>query len=569
VLDYQDFVISDLVQTGTVTAEQVEGARRAAAEKRTGVLEALVESGAASGRDVAIVRAMVCECPYVDVEHYVIDFKNTALVPASIARKHRAFVLFDTGEVVTLGMADPLDLNAVDQVRSVVKREVEPVLCEPEALETLIERAYSLTSSGPELEAVRPGDEASARGGEGPIVDAVNQILAQAIEQGASDIHLGPDEHELHLRYRIDGTLQRRQGPRLSSHPGLVQRLKVMSNLDLTQTRRPQDGKFRFVHAGRAVDVRLSIIPTVCGENVVMRLLASATSLAGFGELGFSSEQSESLERTLSSPHGMLLVTGPTGSGKTTTLYTALKKLNTPDRNVVTVEDPVEIRLPLVRQVQANAGIGMTFASALRAILRQDPDVVLVGEIRDEETGTIALQAALTGHLVLSTLHTNDAPGAIPRLRDLGCPSFAINAALLTVLAQRLARRLCPSCAAVGEADAGVLGRLGLEAEEARGCKRPVGCPACLGAGYRGRVGLIELMPITARIREMIDREEGTSAIRRVALESGMVPMWLDGLRKARLCMTSLEEVARIASGSVEDDRERLGEGLPELRLSA
>jgi len=574
-LEYQDFVIGELVEAGVVSSPDMERARARASESHVSVLEAVVELDLASARDVAIVRASVCECAYVDVEHYVIDFKNTSLAPASVARKHMAFPLFDTGEVVTLGMADPLDLNAVDQIRSIVKREVEPVLCEPEALERLIERAYSLTSSGPEAQGAAAVEQGSGRGAEGPIVDAVNQIIAQAVEQGASDVHLGPDEHELHLRYRIDGTLQRRQGPRLSSHPGLVQRLKVMANLDLTQTRRPQDGKFRFVHAGRAVDIRLSIMPTVCGENVVMRVLASATSLAGFEELGFSSETSEQLERALEHPHGMVLVTGPTGSGKTTTLYTALKKLNTPDRNVVTVEDPVEIRLPLVRQVQANREIGLTFASALRSILRQDPDVVLVGEIRDEETGTIALQAALTGHLVLSTLHTNDAPGAIPRLRDLGCPGFAINAALLSVLAQRLARRLCASCAVACEPAEGLAERFQLHDRDRTGLKGPAGCPACLGTGYRGRVGLVELMGVTAALRDAIDREEGTAAVRRTALTQGMVPMWRDGLRKAQLGMTSLEEVARIGAASVADDLAILEaasgdtDGPEELRLSA
>jgi len=330
-------------------------------------------------------------------------------------------------------------------------------------------------------------------------------------------------------------------------HPGLVQRLKVMAALDLTQTRRPQDGKFRFTHAGKPIDVRLSLIPTIYGENVVMRLLTSGTAIKDFHDLGMASDTIAQLETLITQPHGMLLVTGPTGSGKTTTLYTAIKKLNSPDRNVMTIEDPVEIRLPMVRQTQVNTEIGLTFAGSLRSILRQDPDVVLVGEIRDEETARIACQAALTGHFVLSTLHTNDAPGAIGRLRDMGCPPFAINAALAGVLGQRLLRSVCATCARPDQPDELLLRQFGIEGET-EGLMRGAGCGKCMSSGYRGRVAATELFLMDRAMQELIEQNATTARIRSAAIHAGMRPMWKDGLEKARMGFTTLEEVGRVVA---------------------
>ncbi|MEC9374459.1 MAG: GspE/PulE family protein, partial [Planctomycetota bacterium] len=327
---------------------------------------------------------------------------------------------------------------------------------------------------------------------------------------------------------------------------GVVQRLKVMARMDLTQTRRPQDGKFRFTHHGETYDVRMSTLPTVAGENVVLRILPRNASIAGFEALGMSAEHIEQMERLIASPHGIVLVTGPTGSGKTTTLYTALSRLNTPDRNIMTIEDPVEIRLPLVRQTQVNTEIGMTFAGALRSILRQDPDVVLVGEIRDSETAQIAVQASLTGHLVFSTLHTNDALGAVARLVDLGVPRFAVNGALLGALAQRLVRRVCEHCRIEDAPDEATMRFWGLEPHEAGGFSRGRGCGACLDTGYRGRVGVYELLIMTPGLRDAIDAGATPQQLQRAAIESGLKPMWQDGLEKARLGLTSLEELTRL-----------------------
>jgi type IV pilus assembly protein PilB len=573
VLRQKDFVVAMLLEQGLLTPDGVEQATRNASEKRVSVTEAAVALGLVTSRQVAIARATVCECPFVDLTAYELDLRNAAMMPRSVAEKQLAFPLFNLGRSVTVGMADPLDLKSVDRVRSLLRTDLEVVLCDPEPLRALIDRAYSLTGGrgSAEAEAAVETEGAGAAEVEEPIVAAVNQILIQAMEQNASDVHISPDERELHLRYRIDGSLQARQGPGLASHPGLVQRLKVMSNLDLTQTRRPQDGKFRFSHHSRAVDVRVSIIPTVCGENVVLRLLASGTALSSFKELGFAPDLAKRMEEVIERPHGMVLVTGPTGSGKTTTLYTFLRKLNTPDRNLVTIEDPVEIRLPMVRQVQVNTEVGMTFASALRSILRQDPDVILVGEIRDEETARIAVQSALTGHLVLTTLHTNDAPGAVARLRDFNCPSFAINAAVLCVLAQRLVKRVCPECAKPCVPDPLLLRRFAHHPEASQ-FRRGSGCQRCLSSGFRGRVGVYEFLDMGRPIQERIEEGASTATIRSEAIRRGMRPLWEDGFEKARLGLTTLEEVVRIAAGTIEPDTaacELPAPGHTEMRMSA
>lgn len=545
-LSHDEFVLPAMLEIGLIDRAAVEKATRHAAENHVGKSEAAISLGLVTARDAACVRATICEVPFVDVGEFDVDVKNATMLPRSVAEGVVAFPLFALDAVTTVGMADPLDLKAVDRLRALLKTDIDPVLCEPESLKSLIRRAYSM-SGGEDLADSRGPSAASLTTGEEPIVAAVNQILANAIDEGASDVHIGPDEQSLHLRYRIDGTLHARHGPPLAAHPGLVQRLKVMANLDLTVSRRPQDGKFRYTHGDKAVDVRLSVIPTVCGENVVMRLLATNAAIKDFSHLGFPVEARRQFEEVIEHPHGMVLVCGPTGSGKTTTLYAALKKLNKPDVNIMTIEDPVEIRLPLVRQVQVHAEIGMTFAGALRSILRQDPDVVLVGEIRDEDTARIAVQAALTGHLVFSTLHTNDAPGAVARLADFGCPPFAINAAVLCAMAQRLVRRVCEHCAAPAEPDPMLMARFGIK-PGTPGLVRGSGCGRCSSTGFRGRIGVYELMMLSQPVQRAIDRGAPTHELAAVARSTGMRPMWQDGLDKARIGMTTLEEVATVVA---------------------
>ncbi len=546
--EQDDYIIALLLEEGRLSAGAVEPLRKVAIEQRQSLCDVLIEQTLLTPREVALARAQISEVPYADLEHYTIDLENTHKVPKAMAESLQVMPLFITDDVATVGMANPLDLHAVDQLRALLRCEVEPVLCEARELKGLIDRAYTMAGQDTEAPAKAAGEAfIDLTTGKEPIVAAVNQIIAQAIDKSASDIHIGADESTLHLRLRIDGQLMAQQGPQLSAHAGIVQRLKVMANLDLTQSRRPHDGKFRFSHNGRAVDIRLSIIPTVSGENIVMRLLSSATNIRGYSELGLPPQTASALERILDEPHGMMLVTGPTGSGKTTTLYTCLKKLNQPGLNVMTIEDPVEIRMPLIRQVQVNTEIGMTFAGALRSMLRQDPDVVMVGEIRDEETARIAIQSALTGHLVLSSLHTNDAAGAIPRLRDYGCPPFAINAALLGVMAQRLLRRACRDCAQPEHPPESLLKHFGQAANDGTYVKGP-GCPRCAGTGYQGRLGCYELLRMTAPVQNAIEENATIQQLRIIAKNNGLRPMWIDGVEKAKVGLTTLAEVARVVA---------------------
>ena len=351
-----DYLMRCLVEEAFATEQDIASAREHARASGSTVEESLLSSGVVSGRDLALARAILCEYPFVDAEQYEVDINNAALLPRSVAEQTVAFPLFVGDGVVTVGMADPLNLKAIDQLRRILRAEIDPVLCEEAAIRSIISKSYSLVSSShgavQRANDDRELDEATK---EEPIVRAVNQIIADAIEAESSDIHISPCEHELQLRYRIDGRLQNRQGPPLSAHAGVVQRLKVMANLDLTQTRRPQDGKFRTTHRGEQYEIRLSTIPTVNGENVVMRILRPHGQILDFTELGIADEVADSIGEIIGHPHGMFLVTGPTGSGKTSTLYTALKKLNSPDRNIMTIEDPVEIRMHGVRQVQTNS----------------------------------------------------------------------------------------------------------------------------------------------------------------------------------------------------------------------
>lgn len=543
------FLEQTLLEEGRITAEELESARRYGIEHQVDLVDALISTETISGHEVALAKAGICEAPFVDLGEYEACFANTQLVPRAVADRYCLFPLFKIDNVLTLAMDDPLNLEAMDQARQFAKCEVDAVLCDREQLRPLISRAYRLSQvqAGSEEAAEVVVDRDAAPDATQPVVAAVNQMLGDAIDQKASDVHINPDENELRLRYRVDGILREQQGPPLAMHAGIVQRLKVMGQLDLTQTRRPQDGKFRFVHKGEPIDFRMSTLPTVCGENVVLRLLMSSAVVLNFHELGVPAQLTEDLEEIINRPYGMLLVTGPTGCGKTTTLYTVLNRLNEPSRNIMTIEDPVEIRLPYLRQIQVHSEIGLTFASALRSIVRQDPDVVLVGEIRDNETATIALQAALTGHMVLATLHTNDAPGAVARLRDYHLPPFVINSAVLGVVAQRLVRRVCQHCIVPDHVDDVVRHKFGIE-EDPKDFVVGKGCPRCGNTGYRGRMGLYELLQFTQPIQTLVEQGGSTKKIRERAIREGMRQMWQDGLEKARLGQTTLQEVSKVAA---------------------
>jgi type IV pilus assembly protein PilB len=551
------FLEQTLLEEARVNAEELETARRYSIEHQVDLVDALISTETISGREVALVKAGICEAPFVNLDDFEACFANTQLVPRAVAERYCLFPLFKIDNVLTLAMDDPLNLEAMDQARQFAKCEVDAVLCDRQQLRPLINRAYRLTQVHAEEADVETIQGEVATDTSQPVVAAVNQILADAADQAASDIHINPDDEELRLRYRVDGLLQEQQSPPLSMHAGIVQRLKVMAHLDLTQTRRPQDGKFRFGHDGMQIDVRMSTLPTVCGENVVLRLLTNSQVILDFHELGVPTQLVTDLEEMISRPYGMLLVTGPTGCGKTTTLYTILHKLNDPSRNIMTIEDPVEIRLPYLRQIQVHSEIGLTFASALRSMVRQDPDVILVGEIRDNETATIALQAALTGHMVLATLHTNDAPGAVARLRDYNLPAFVINSAVLGVVAQRLVRRVCQHCRAHEAIDDLVRHRFGLQDDDLKDFVTGKGCPRCSHTGYRGRIGLFELLNFTQPVQTLVEQGGSTKKIRERAIREGMHQMWQDGLEKARMGQTTLHEVAKVAAVMSVGDTQR------------
>lgn len=554
-LNTSEFILKSLVEESKLSSGGADEIRRHMEEHSVSLEDAVIQTGKVSTRDLAVTKSTICEYPFLDLAIVDPDIRNSRRLKKSVAERLVAFPLYVLGEIATVAMEDPLDLQAMDQLRQILRRQIDPVVCDAEQLRMLITRAYSLDAA---VDEAVETEQLDVDNSQEPVVAAVNQILFSAAHLGASDVHVNPDDSKLHLRFRVDGVLQSQQGPAITMHEGLVQRLKVMAQLDVTQTRRPQDGKFRFRHKGQPIDVRLSLIPTIHGENAVLRLLRPAAAIGSIGELGMPAGVASDFEEAIGKPHGMVLVTGPTGSGKTTTLYTALNTINTPDRNIMTIEDPVEIRLPLIRQIQANNAIGLTFASALRSILRQDPDVVLLGEIRDEETAKIATQAALTGHLVFSTLHTNDAVGSIARLREFGVPAFAITNALLGTVGQRLVRRVCSSCTETDNPAAETLNTLGIQVDGASFAAGR-GCPKCMNTGYKGRVGVYEMLRATSNIRIMIENDATVTEILNQARQDGMRTMLEDGIEKAMLGLTSVEELNKLhatveVSSEVESD---------------
>ncbi len=544
-LDGNEFIIQFLLDTGDLSQEELARARELASESDGNLLSALVASTQITTRSIALARSVVSEYPFLDLAAFDVNTRNAELLPRRTAESLKVFPLFVLDSVATVAMDDPMDLNVIDQVRQHLRCDVDPVICDAVQLERLIERSYSLYRAAEDSSSEEVASTPGAGPSDEPNVVAVNQLLIAAIDAGASDLHINPDERELHIRLRVDGVLQRLDALPLAAHQGIVQRFKVLGRLDLTQSRRPQDGKFRFSSGGNAIDVRLSMIPTINGENVVCRLLRPTASISKIDDLGIAPATASQFKEMVHRSHGMILVTGPTGSGKTTTLYTALNELNSPDRNIMTIEDPVEIRLPMLRQVQVNTEIGMTFAAALRSMLRQDPDVILVGEIRDEETGRIAISAAMTGHLVLSTLHTNDSVGTVARMRDFGIPSYALNTALLGVLSQRLLRRVCEDCGEPYQPTAEELHNI--ECTTANSPFRMgIGCTKCLNTGYRGRLGVHELLVLSSPIRQLIEQNATLVDLQREAIRCGMRTLLQDGCEKAAMGLTSVTEVEKL-----------------------
>lgn len=556
-----------LVVDETISTRQLQNALAHQRDGGSLLGESLVELGMLSRDGLIDKLTEHFGVPYVELAYFDPDPDTVDEFPSAIARRFAAVPLFRDGSTVAVAVTNPNDILTIEGVEREVGCAIDAFFSQPDEIRSAIDRLYHDEQDATEFESINdayldqvparddPRDDAhllsSDVGDEvresGPIVRAVNLILTQAIRKGATDIHIEPGEDHLRVRFRIDGFLCEAPAPSKRLHDAIVSRLKVMSNLDISETRLPQDGHFKCGIDGRTVDVRSSIVPTVFGENVVLRVLDQRGGVTGFEKLGLDGEELEGLEEALEAPWGMILVTGPTGSGKTTTLYTALDRLCDPKHHVITIEDPIENVIDECRQIQINPKSGLTFARGLRAILRHDPDVVLVGEIRDGETAEIATQAALTGHLILSTLHTNDAPSAIARLIDLGVAPFLVEGALSAVLAQRLVRRLCPECRVPTRLDPSHDPRLraaGLE-NAAEGFE-PSGCRRCDGTGYSGRTGIYELMRITDPLRERIVDRANTASIREAAIEAGMRSLRRSGLGKVVRGITSFDEIVRV-----------------------
>jgi type IV pilus assembly protein PilB len=554
-----------LVQDGFVDESGMHAALAAATEKRTSFVTQLIASGAATARDIAMAASSEYGVPLLDLNSLVVDLDTVRVVADKLLQKHRVLPLFKRGKKLFLGVADPTNLHAIDEVKFQTGLTVEAVVVEDDKLQKALDKAIEQADTsmpnlgdeeGVDLDSldVTGGDdelgEAVTRDDveDAPIVRFVNKVMLDAIRRGASDIHFEPYEKTFRVRLRIDGILKEIAQPPVQLAGKISARLKVMSRLDIAERRVPQDGRIKMrLSKTRAIDFRMSTCPTLFGEKIVLRILDPSSAMLGIDALGYEPFQREIYLKYLAKPQGMILVTGPTGSGKTVSLYTGLNILNKEDTNISTAEDPAEINLPGVNQVNVNNKVGLTFAAALRSFLRQDPDVVMVGEIRDLETAEIAIKAAQTGHLVLSTLHTNDAPQTLTRLIDMGVKPYAIATSVSLIIAQRLGRRLCSSCKQLVEIPAEALLKEGFTEAEIPSLKiyGPKGCQNCLD-GYKGRVGIYQVMPVTEAIGRLIMAGGNAIDIGDQAAKEGIWDLRRSGLEKVRQGMTSLDEINAI-----------------------
>jgi type IV pilus assembly protein PilB len=552
-----------LVQDGVIGEQEAHAALSAARDRKSHFVTQLVGAGAAKPRDIAVAAATEFGVPLFDLDALPIDLEVTRLVSDKLLAKHRVLPMFRRGKRLFLGVSDPTDLHAIDEIKFQTGMGVDAIVVEDDKLQKLVDKAIEGAETqmpmlsedeGVELDGleVSGGEDVEADGvsrddvEDAPIVRYVNKLLLDAIRRGASDIHFEPYEKVYRVRYRMDGVLKEIAQPPVQLSGKMSARLKVMARLDIAERRVPQDGRIKMkLSKTRAIDFRVSSCPTLYGEKIVMRILDPSSAMLGIDALGYEPFQKDLYMKYLAKPQGMILVTGPTGSGKTVSLYTGLNILNKEDTNISTAEDPAEINLPGVNQVNVNNKVGLTFASALRAFLRQDPDVVMVGEIRDLETAEIAIKAAQTGHLVLSTLHTNDAPQTLTRLVDMGVKPYAIATSVSLIIAQRLARRLCMACRQPIEVPREALEKEGFPAEDiTKGIQLfgPRGCQNCTD-GYKGRLGIYQVMPVTEDIGRIIMGGGNAIDINDAARKAGVWDLRRAGLAKCAAGLTSLEEI--------------------------
>lgn len=540
-----------LIEQGEITPLQLDDALKE--QKTTGekLGDILIRKGYVSSALINKAMGIRAGISTFDLSNYIISPEVVKLVPLEFALKYKVMPVFVVNNILTVAMTDGTNVFLIDELSQITGCGVEPVLADESQIRAAQDQHYGggrtiqEIASGIDRSSLQQGEKL---GEEAPIVKLVNMLIAEAVTASASDIHVEPEEKLVNVRYRIDGILHKHTMLPKDLQQAVLSRFKIMSNLDIAEKRIPQDGRILMKLNNKDIDFRVSTCPTVHGENIVLRILDKSSITLGLEQLGFSREELDMFEEVIIQPYGIILVTGPTGSGKTTTLYSALKKINKEDVNIMTVEDPVEYQFPQIRQVHVNIKAGLTFASALRSFLRQDPDVIMVGEIRDLETAEIAVQAALTGHLVLSTLHTNDAPSAFTRLVEMGVEPFLVSSSILGVLAQRLVRKICAKCKEKKPPSPALLKTLGLEnkADSEVLFFRGRGCNLCNNSGYKGRVGIYELLKISPQIQELVLRKASADMIREVAKEQGLKTLRDAAIEKLIAGVTTPEEVLRV-----------------------
>jgi len=543
VFSNEDFILPLLTEAGLVSEHVVNAARQSSGSQS--VIEKLLQAGHVGQEEIAGVIASSNALAYYDLAHNSIPPEVANSITDEVARRYRAVPVYDDGYTLTVAIADPYDFETMDALPHVLDRDVNFVVSTPDAIQLILKSIYGST----EIANAAESEDTAAADGDAPIIKLVINMLVEAFNHRASDIHIEPLETSVRVRYRVDGKLIEVANHPKKLLPAIIARLKVMStSMSIAEKRLPQDGRIQIKVAGKDVDLRVSSVPSNHGESIVMRILDKSGLVLGLPELGFFSDDQSTFERLLALPDGIILVTGPTGSGKTTTLYGCLNVINRPDKKIITVEDPVEYEMAGINQVMVKADIGMTFSNALRAMLRQAPNIIMIGEIRDAETANIAINASLTGHLVFSTLHTNDAPSAVARLADIGIKRFLIASAVRAVLAQRLVRKLCPACKAPIDLSDKELRALRLDASRMTDATifGPVGCEKCRKKGFRGRMGIFEIFEIDDEVRHLISAELSSSQLRKRAREMGMRSMREDGIRKVLAGLTSAQEVIHV-----------------------
>lgn len=565
-----------LIDAGLLSEEQLMQAL--SLQKRSGKMlgSVLISEGMVTGSVLVSVLAEQLGLRGVVLRHGLIDTSLLQDIGQEEATRLQAVPMFRVRDTMTVAMAEPQSLPAIDRLRQLTDCKIKPVLALPQNIEQFIDQ-----NAGQDLDvddflaSLHHSDDVEVIATEeeeqdmvaanldrlvdgSPIVNLVNVAMLQAVKDGASDIHIEPDRKGTRIRYRIDGVMRELMQPPAGMHSAIVSRVKVVGKMDIAERRLPQEGRVRIVAEGRDVDLRVSSIPTLLGEKLVIRLLDKSNLNVRMEQLGFREDPLDTFRRMLRQPYGLVLVTGPTGSGKTTTLYSALDLLRSPETNLVTVEDPVEYQMDLINQIHVNDAVGLTFPRALRSILRQDPDIIMIGEIRDEETARVAVQAALTGHLVLATLHTNDAPGAVSRLLDMNIEPYLLSGALVGVVAQRLARKVCSACAAKYHPEPGLLEEAGLIEKTGRAFRHGTGCRECHDTGYKGRLGIYEVMEVTPSLRRLIHRGAASHQLREMARKEGVCTLSEEGAELALSGATSLEEILRVTrnEGDITDDLE-------------